>query len=75
MLARWGYQHVFATWEFHMTLTRRLTAEEKAVYFDAAAAHFAPALTQARTVTDIAIYTEAEDGAPFLLAERIALTG
>ena len=30
MLVRWGYPYVFDTWFFHMTLTRRLTAEEKA---------------------------------------------
>jgi hypothetical protein len=27
-LVRWGYPHVFATWFFHMTLTRRLRPEE-----------------------------------------------
>src|SRR3954452_13519558 len=32
MLVRWGYPYVFGTWFFHMTLTRRLTAVEKAVY-------------------------------------------
>ena len=31
MLVRWGYPYVFDTWFFHMTLTRRLTAEEKRV--------------------------------------------
>ena len=29
MLVRWGYPYVFDTWFFHMTLTRRLTTEEK----------------------------------------------
>jgi hypothetical protein len=75
MLTRWGYQHVFATWMFHMTLTRRLDAEEKSIYFDAASRYFAEALALPREVTDIAVFTEATDGAPFLLAERIALGG
>ena len=75
MLTRWGYQHVFSTWTFHMTLTRRLTVEEKSVFLQAASDHFADALAMPREVTDIAVFTEAHDGAAFLLAERISLRG
>jgi hypothetical protein len=75
MLTRWGYQHVFATWTFHMTLTRRLDADEKEIYFGAASDWFATALAQPREVAEIAVFTEAEDGAAFLLAERIKLRG
>ena len=39
MLVRWGYPYVFDTWFFHMTLTRRLSAEEKRVFMPAAEAH------------------------------------
>ncbi|MFZ4410791.1 MAG: DUF1045 domain-containing protein, partial [Paracraurococcus sp.] len=35
LLARWGYPYVFAEWRFHVTLTRRLTAAEKAVVLPA----------------------------------------
>lgn len=73
-LTRWGYPYVFATWFFHMTLTRRLTAEERALYQPAAAAHFADALAQPRRVVDLCLFTQAE-GADFRLAERIPLTG
>ncbi len=73
-LVRWGYPYVFATWFFHMTLTRRLNAEERAVYYPAASAHFAPALAQPRRVVDLCLFTQAE-GADFQLAERIPLTG
>ena len=71
---RWGYPYVFATWFFHMTLTRRLTAEERAIYQPAAASHFAAALAEPRRVVDLCLFTQAE-GADFQLAERIPLTG
>ncbi len=73
-LVRWGYPYVFATWFFHMTLTRRLTTEERAIYQPAAASHFAAALAQPRRVVDLCLFTQAE-GADFQLAERIPLTG
>ena len=48
MLVRWGYPYVFDTWFFHMTLTRRLTAEEKRVFMPAAEAHISRARSQRR---------------------------
>ena len=51
MLVRWGYPYVFATWFFHMTLTRRLTAEEHDRVRPAAERFFAPALRMPRRVT------------------------
>ncbi len=73
MLTRWGYPYVFGTWFFHMTLTRRLSAEEKALYQPAAEAHFAAALARPRRVVDICLYTQAGAGAPFVIAERLPL--
>lgn len=75
MLVRWGYPYVFGTWFFHMTLTRRLSAEEKALYQPAAEAHFAAALAVPRRVVDICLYTQAATGAPFVIAERLPLRG
>ncbi len=75
MLLRWGYPYVFGTWFFHMTLTRRLTAEEKARLQPAAEAWFAPAVDQPRRVQDICLFTQAEAGAAFTLAERVRLRG
>ena len=75
MLVRWGYPYVFATWFFHMTLTRRLTDDERAVLLPAAQAHFSPALAVPRQVQDICIYTQAQTGTDFVLAERVALRG
>ena len=75
LLLRWGYPYVFSTWFFHMTLTRRLSAEEKAVYQPAAEAHFAAALAVPRRVVDICLYTQTGVGAPFVIAERLPLGG
>lgn len=75
MLTLWGYPYVFATWFFHMTLTRRLSEAEKAIYQPAAEAHFADAFRVRRFVTDICLFTQAGPGAPFTMAERIKLRG
>lgn len=75
MLVNWGYPHVLDTWQFHMTLTRRLTAEEHQVVAPAAEMHFAAALALPRRVESICVFTQAGEDAPFLLAERLALGG
>lgn len=72
-LTRWGYPYVFATWFFHMTLTRRLTPSERATYFPAAESHFAAALATPRRVADLCLFTQRDADAPFTLAERIPL--
>ena len=74
LLSRWGYTYVFGEFFFHMTLTRRLSAAEKAIYLPAATAHFAAVLDQPRRVTDLAIFTQAAPGAPFTIAQRIPLS-
>jgi putative phosphonate metabolism protein len=75
MLERWGYPYVFATWFFHMTLTRRLSDAEKAVTLPAAENWFAPTLAGPRRVQDICLFTQATPGAAFILAERVGLRG
>lgn len=75
MLVRWGYPYMFETWFFHMTLTRRLTRNEKTRYRPAAEAHFAQATRYPRRVTDICVFTQPAPGAPFTIAERIPLLG
>ncbi len=75
MLLDWGYPHVLGTWRFHMTLTRRLSPEERAVVQPAALDHFAAALALQRRVTDICVFTQAAVGGPFMLAERVPLRG
>lgn len=75
MLVRWGYPYVFGTWFFHMTLTRRLTDQEKAAVLPVAEAWFAPALETPRRIEDICIFTQSTPGAAFVLADRISLRG
>lgn len=74
-LQRWGYTYVFATWQFHMTLTRRLSAEEREVHRPAAEAFFAEALARPRRVKALCLFTQATAGAPFVLARRVGLAG
>ncbi len=73
MLVRWGYPYVFGNWFFHMTLTRRLTSKERAIYKPAAEAHFAEAVKHPRRVTDICLYIQPSPGAAFTIAERLPL--
>ena len=75
MLQRWGYPYVFESWFFHMTLTRRLSDEEKSIIMPAAEAWFAPVVAVPRRVEDICLFTQAHAGAGFTLAERIPLRG
>jgi putative phosphonate metabolism protein len=75
MLVRWGYPYVFDTWFFHMTLTRRLSAEEKRVFMPAVEGHLAPAIGLARRVTDICLFLQPAPGEPFVIEERLKLRG
>ena len=74
-LLRWGYPGVFDEWRFHMTLTRRLTNAERAVFRPAAEAHLASALPHRRRVEEVCVFTQAGPGAPFTIAERLPLRG
>jgi putative phosphonate metabolism protein len=73
MLLRWGYPYVFSTWFFHMTLTRRLTEAEKAVFRPAAEAWFAPVLAIPRRVQDICLFCQHGPGLAFELSARFPL--
>lgn len=75
LLARWGYPYVLGEWQFHMTLTRRLTPEERDIYRPAAEAHFAGITGVSRKVGAVCVFTQAAPGAPFLIGERIRLGG
>jgi hypothetical protein len=75
MLVRFGYPYVLETWFFHMTLTRRLSADEHLIWRPAAGRYFASAAGVKRMVTDVCLFTQAESGAPFVIATRVALRG
>ena len=67
--------YVFETWFFHMTLTRRLTAAEKAIYQPAAEQYFARAIAVPRQVSDICLFVQPAPGESFVIAERLKLRG
>jgi hypothetical protein len=71
LLRRWGYPGVFARWRFHMTLTRRLLGPEHALFRPAAEAFLAEALAYRRRVGSLCIFTQENNRAPFLIAERV----
>jgi hypothetical protein len=75
MLIRWGYPQVFAHWQFHITLSRRLSAEEMARAKPLAEAYVAEAVALPRRVSSLALFTQRDAGAPFLLAERFPFGG
>ena len=75
MLLDWGYPHVLSQWRFHMTLTRRLSPEQRAVVQPAAEAHFAAALPRPRRVAQICLSPQSAAGSAFVLAERVPLRG
>lgn len=72
-LRRWGYPYVFATWFFHMTLTRKLSEAEHAEFRPEAEAWFEDVLEGPRRVTDISVFVQRAPGEAFVLAERISL--
>ena len=71
-LQRWGYPDVFATWYFHMTLSRQLRPEEMATLRPKAEAWFAASLSIRRVVRDLCLY-EQTAGRPFQITERVRL--
>jgi hypothetical protein len=75
MLLQWGYPYVLTTWQFHMTLTRRLTGAERAAIQPVAEAHFGMAIAKSRRVGDICLFAQATSGAPFMLTDRLPLRG
>jgi hypothetical protein len=75
LLHRWGYHYVFDEWWFHVTLSRRLTPEERALVQPALAAHLGDTPALPRRVTELCLFTQAAPGAPFLIAERLPLLG
>ncbi|WP_376090158.1 DUF1045 domain-containing protein [Roseomonas sp. CCTCC AB2023176] len=74
-LNHWGYPYVFDTFFFHVTLTRRLTADEDAVMRPAVLDWLGDAPARSRRVTALCLFTQAQPDEPFLIAERLPLTG
>jgi len=74
-LTRWGYPYVFGEWRFHVTLTRRLTPEEKAVVMPAVTDYLGDTPAVPRRVNALSLFVQPAPGAPFTIAERLPLRG
>jgi len=72
LLVRWGYPYVMDEWQFHVTLTHRLTSVEAARIRPAAEAHFAGIAESPRRIGAACVFTQAAPGQPFLIAERLS---
>jgi hypothetical protein len=71
----WGYPYVFDDFRFHMTLTCRLDAEERALYRAALLALAGPVLAEPVVFNSLCLFEQADAEAPFVLTERFAFSG
>ena len=67
LLKAWGYPYVLEEFRFHLTLTDRIPPERRAAVERALSGWFAGSLGADVPVAALAVFTEAEPGAPFLL--------
>jgi len=74
-VARWGYHLVFDDWVFHVTLTRRLTLDERSFVLPAVTAHLGNALDRPRQIASVCLVSQAAPGADFKIARRFSLGG
>jgi putative phosphonate metabolism protein len=61
-LDRWGYPHVMDEFQFHMTLTDRLSADQAAWVLPLAEATFAPFLQKPVLIDALTLFVEGADG-------------
>lgn len=74
-LEQWGYPYVFEQFRFHMTLTGAVPAEQQAHVRNVLDVFFAPVLSEPVKINNLALFTEAESGAPFEVHSLHPLTG
>lgn len=74
-LGRWGYPYVMDAFRFHMTLTMRLEAEERARVADLLAPLAAPVTARPLPVEAIALFRQPDRETPFTLLRRFAFPG
>jgi putative phosphonate metabolism protein len=72
-LVRWGYPYVFDTFRFHMTLSGRLDDITATRLEAELAAATSDMLKRPLAVREIALFTEPEAGADFVLTRRLPL--
>lgn len=70
LLQRWGYPYVFDEFRFHMTLTRRLNAEEQARIEQALKPLVAPVISGPLLIDALSLFAQADRASPFRLIRR-----
>jgi putative phosphonate metabolism protein len=75
LLERWGYPYVFAEFRFHMTLTGRLPADERARFLAALAAAFAPLAEEPVEIDAVSLLRQDDRAARFRVVARQPLQG
>jgi putative phosphonate metabolism protein len=75
LLERWGYPYVFEEFRFHMTLTGRLPADERARWLPALAAAFAPLADEPVEVDAVSLLRQDDRAARFRVVARHPLQG
>ena len=74
-LRNWGYPWVLDRFRFHVTLTGPLASTEAAAAAPVLEALFAPALAPDFEISEICVFGDPGDGAPFRLLRRFPLRG
>jgi hypothetical protein len=67
LLKAWGYPYVLDEFRFHLTVTDRIPAQQQSAVEAALNGWFAASLGATVPVDALALFTEAESGAPFTL--------
>jgi putative phosphonate metabolism protein len=75
LLERWGYPYVFSEFRFHMTLTGRLPADERARWQAALAADFAPLAATPAVIDAVSLVRQEDIDVPFRVIARKSLRG
>ncbi len=72
-LHQWGYPYVDDDFRFHMTLTGPVESSDAARVEKALHTFFDPVLSEPIEVRNLALFTEAESGAPFQVHSLVSL--
>jgi putative phosphonate metabolism protein len=75
LLERWGYPYVFEEFRFHMTLTGRLPADQRARWLAALAAAFAPLADEPVEIDALSLLRQDDRAARFRVVARQPLRG
>ncbi|BBK43147.1 hypothetical protein STVA_31670 [Allostella vacuolata] len=73
LLAAWGYPYVLEEFQFHLTLTGRMEPDEQECVRSGLEPLVAAFCRAPTPFADLALFIEAEPGAPFALARRFPL--